>query len=507
MSKCLNTNPKHDKGWCPSIMMIMQNIENNQVEISRQVRRAKERELKKKLKRLQKSVDEKALPVTFDNETVTRFGLFGFLEAFKEVIDWRSMIEETLSVKRRHNVKYKTTNLIDTMIDSVCLGLFRFSHMSTLQKDPGYKKIKQVNTIADESTLRHLLSQFTSETIEQLAAINQRLLTAKWAVEKPREVWIDVDDTVITVFGEQEDSAIGYNPRYPGRRSFKVKVAFISGTAELVHMKLYDGKTASNGQFLDFLKKTLATFEKQNVIVKGIRADRGFFDEKLFAFLEDLELSYIVKAKMTANVRKIASYLEETNQFQSISSHYAAADIRVPLPSWTAARRFAVIRETQEPKESGKQTCLDLPVYEYQAIVTNVDDITAEEVWHNYNQRATIENRIDELKVGLGVDQMSQHEFIRNEAYLLIKGLAYNLLNWFRLSLIDDNDCRAEVPTVRRTLLNVPGNVVGNGAYRHVKLAPDDKLAVTVCSIETKLQEFLLKYTKIVFSTGLPRSA
>jgi|GEM_PF-1387051 len=182
MSKCLSANPKHDKGWCSSTMMIMQNIEKNQVLISRQVRRAKEREVKKKLKQLYKRVDEKALPITFDNETVTQFGLFGFLEAFKEVIDWRSMIEENLSVKRRHNVKYKTTNLIDTMIDSVCLGLFRFSHMSTLQKDPGYKKIKQVDTIADESTLRHLLSQFTSETIEQLAAINRRLLTAKWAV-------------------------------------------------------------------------------------------------------------------------------------------------------------------------------------------------------------------------------------------------------------------------------------------------------------------------------------
>jgi len=65
----------------------------------------------------------------------------------------------------------------------------------------------------------------------------------------------------------------------------------------------------------------------------------------------------------------------------------------------------------------------------------------------------------------------------------------------------------AEVPTIRRTLLNVPGNVVGNGAYRHVKLAPNDKLAVTVCSMEVKLREFLLKYTKIVFLTGLPRSA
>ena len=205
--------------------------------------------------------------------------------------------------------------------------------------------------------------------------------------------------------------------------------------------------------------------------------------------------------------RKIASYLEETHQFESISSHYAAADIRVPLPTWTTARRFALIRETQEPKDSGKQTCLDLPVYEYQAIVTNLDDITAEEVWHNYNQRAIIENRIDELKDGLGVDQMSQHEFIRNEAYLLIKGLAYNLLNWFRLALIDDGDCRAEVPTVRRTLLNVPGNVVGNGAYRHVKLAPDDKLAAKVSFIEANLQKFLLKYSEAVFAKGLLRPA
>lgn len=55
MSKCLSATPKHDKGWCSSIMMIMQNIENNQVEISRQVLRAKERELKKKAKATSKN--------------------------------------------------------------------------------------------------------------------------------------------------------------------------------------------------------------------------------------------------------------------------------------------------------------------------------------------------------------------------------------------------------------------------------------------------------------------
>ena len=81
-------------------------------------------------------------------------------------------------------------------------------------------------------------------------------------MEKPREVWLDFDDSVVTVFGEQGESAVGYNPRYHGRRSYKVKVAFISGTGELVYSKLYDGKTTSNGQFLEFLEETLAKLDQ-----------------------------------------------------------------------------------------------------------------------------------------------------------------------------------------------------------------------------------------------------
>ncbi|XEQ93563.1 IS1380 family transposase ISDre2 [Sporomusa carbonis] len=81
-------------------------------------------------------------------------------------------------------------------------------------------------------------------------------------MEKPREVWLDFDDSVVTVFGEQGESAVGYNPRYHGRRSYKVKVAFISGTGELVYSKLYDRKTASNGQFREFLEETLAKLDQ-----------------------------------------------------------------------------------------------------------------------------------------------------------------------------------------------------------------------------------------------------
>jgi hypothetical protein len=68
-----------------------------------------------------------------------------------------------------------------------------------------------------------------------------------------------------------------------------------------------------------------------------------------------------------------------------------------------------------------------------------MEDLTPEEVWHWYNKRCNVENRIDELKVGLGMDQTSQHEMLRNTAFMWIKILAYNLLNWFRLALLPQN--------------------------------------------------------------------
>ena len=406
----------------------------------------------------------------------------------------QEIVEKHPLANRRCNAKYSAADLLETMIDSACLGLVRFSHMDVLQRDSNYQQCKEIGRVADESTLRYFLGQMTPKGIDQLAAINQQLLAHKFRGEKPREVWLDFDDSVITVFGEQEESAVGYNPRYHGRRSFKVKVAFLSGTSELVHLKLYDGATASNGEFLDFLKNTLAQLNPKQIIVKGIRVDCGFFDEKLFSYLEEENIEYICKAKMTANVRKIASYLEGGGEFERISSCYAAAEIRVPLPSWGKARRFVVIRETLEAKiGNGQQMCLDLPVYEYQAIVTSQDDLTAEDIWHEYNKRANIENKIDELKVGLGVDQMSQHEFLRNQAFLWIKGLAYNLLNWFRLAVLEEDACHYEVPTLRRTILNVPGNIVGHGRYRHIKLAPNEKLMHLVSMMRRNLDGCLFR--------------
>ncbi|MDD4239115.1 MAG: hypothetical protein PHT62_11270 [Desulfotomaculaceae bacterium] len=45
-----------------------------------------------------------------------------------------------------------------------------------------------------------------------------------------------------------------------------------------------------------------------------------------------------------------------------------------------------------------------------------MEDLSPEEIWHWYNKRCNIENKIDELKTGVSIDQTSQNELSRNMA-------------------------------------------------------------------------------------------
>lgn len=236
-----------------------------------------ERKYQKKLNSLQRQTRKSDLPLTFDNTSVTAYGNFGNLEAFKKAIDFQSMLKR-ISLKRHHNCKYSDTELLDTLIDALSLGLLRFSHMNALQTDPGFKKIKEVTQVPDESTMRNFVSLLCEQgAVDQIPLVNQQLLSLKAKSEQPREVWLDIDDSVLTVFGKQEGSKVGYNPRYHGRPSYKVKVAFISETCELVNARLYSGNIASNGQFMEFLKEIsteqltldLKTFDYQVIITSS----------------------------------------------------------------------------------------------------------------------------------------------------------------------------------------------------------------------------------------------
>ena len=471
-------------------------------------RKRKERrvEILQERRRVKKAL-KKMRRVTFDNDTVTEAGNFQFIKIFKDLINLNETIEQEFTLEQKGtNTLYSAHALIDYLLDCILLEHTRFSHMDALRHDPGYLKIKELLRFPDESTFRGFLAKLQPEHLTQLINIHKKLLHKKAKLEgEKRLIWIDIDDTVMTLFGEQEGSKNGYNPRYHGRPSYKARLAFISGSGELVHQEINPGNTSGLSSFLNFIKEVESTLPPE-YIIEGIRADSGFADKEVMEYAEEQGWEYIIKFPKKETVKRAIAYLnnhpaywetledkEEDIQFAQEDEHWAAADIPILLSTWTKARRCVIYRETHEPKapqDTPDQLVLPLYTYTYQAIITN-SELKPQALIRSYNKRANIENKIDEIKSGYALEQNSQHCMLRNQTFGWIKAIAYNIVVWFKQTLLPENLQSCEVQTIRRIVIKVPGNIVGQGRYQHIRLAPSPQLEKIVQEIQMRLMKFV----------------
>lgn len=439
---------------------------------------------------------------SFDNDTVTAFGNFVCLDRFKDFIDLKGDIKNLVNFNRGDNIQYSDFDIIDHIIDSNLVGKHSFLHYNDLLHDPGFLRIKDTNSLPEESTVRKVLDKIDVHNINELKEVMNSLLTKKSKLDGPREVWISVDDTDSVLHGKQQKGSSGYNPKRKGANSYKIKVAFIQDSDELVNINLYPGKVHSNGQFIDFLKETIDNLPK-NTVLKGILADKGFFSEDNFEWLESNQIKYLIKGKMYSSLKRQAISIPE-DKWHYVGNGYYVAEKRYHLDSWKHDRRFIFIRYEKlvEPKNEDQMSLPGLgAIYSYQAIATNLqEDINPEDCWHRYNQRAIIENKIEEIKNGFAVNDNSQRKFLKNYIGILIKSISYNIFNWFKQALLPADLMKASIRTIRRIFINIPANIVKKGGRKYTVRLPDlDYLQNIVENIKDRL--FMFAFRQCYFST------
>lgn len=444
------------------------------------------------------------IKASFTNKQISTNVTYSYVQDFKDIIGFRHLLEKHLEqyeALKAPNSKYSISDAVDFMVDAVFQGYSRFYHMEKLRTDEAYRSIHGGDA-PSEKVCRNTLALLPDDASETLRAINRELLAMQAKSEGVREIAADFDDSVITVFGNQERSNIGYNPKYHGRPSYKEKVGVISGTKELVDLTLEEGAHHSNYEFLDFFKHFESSLPKQ-WLLKRVRADRGFFDDDNFTYFEDQGYEYIVKAKMTSNMRKIVKWVcehpndylwEQADERKKEHAVFHTTDIRLPMPGWERSRRIVIVRKTLPSKTEDGQLIFDECRYEYQAIVTNIDYLSTAEIFNDYNQRCTVETSIDEIKSGFAFSENSQIDYKCNELYLLIKMIACNLHNWFKQTILPEGERHHRISTLRRTIYRTCGMITGKGWYRHVVYQADLTFQRIIEHVQLALSQFRIQY-------------
>ena len=272
---------------------------------------------------------------------------------------------------------------------------------------------------------------------------------------------LDLDSTIFERYGSQEGSLKGHNPRKHGRPSHHPLIAVLSEAHFILHGWLRSGNCGSSRGAVEFLEEALALWGQRQPI-RLVRADSGFFDDRLLSFLEQRSLSYIVVARLTKWVKREAQRVKEWTE---LDNNYAVGQFSVKLYGWAKQRRFVVIRErVRESRASVGRKLIDMPGYTFRVFVTNRTD-AGELVWRDYNGRADMENRIAELKHDLGADHFCLKQFHATEAVFRAVLLLFNLLAEFQRAAGFPN---YREPATIRTQVITCGAILGRSARRLV---------------------------------------
>jgi hypothetical protein len=278
-----------------------------------------------------------------------------------------------------------------------------------------------------DDTIRNLLREFGMGHVQRLYEP-----LAEWQMERlplrADSYTLDLDSTVFERYGQQEGSLKGHNPRKHGRPSHHPLLAVLSEAHFLLHGWLRSGNCGTARGVEEFLKEALALWGQRQKI-RLLRADSGFFDDKLLSFLEQRLLAYIVVARLTKWVKRAAQRVE---QWTALDDHFAVGEFHLQLHGWSVARRFVVMRERErEDRDSVGRRLIDVPGYTFRVFVTSCAK-APEEIWRDYNRRADMENRIAELKHDLGADGFCLQAFFATEAAFRAVLLLFNLLGEFQ---------------------------------------------------------------------------
>lgn len=404
--------------------------------------------------------------VIYTGEHLTQYGGVFLLHQFFQRLGLRRHFYNSVRFPQRNNT-YSIPEMLLALLYPIILGLGRLDTTELLRQNGVFQMLTGLPAYPDPTALRRFLRRFALRGLPKLRRLHEHFLARLCQRPQPmRRVLLDLDSTVLTLYGHQEKARIGYNPRKRGRPSYHPLVCFEGQTRDCWHGELRAGDAAPGVGTVWLLR---ACFAKIPATVHQIRvrADAGFYDYKVVRVIEAHRGKFVIVARLTRPLKALVTGLPYTEVRPSL----AIAECLYKPHGWPHPYRFVVVRKTLPEEESAQTTLFTVGRHTYHAYVTNFR-LHPHVVYRFYNARAEIENLIKELKADYPLAKIPTNQFAANEAYFHLLLFAYNAMNWFKRLCLPPGYHPLTLGTLRRRLLLIAGELVRTPQGPVLRLPP-----------------------------------
>ncbi len=272
---------------------------------------------------------------------------------------------------------------------------------------------------------------------------------------------LDIDATAI------EADKKSANMTYKGFRGYMPMVGHLAENGLVVFDEFREGNDSPGARNLDFIKACCRRI-LDGKRIGAFRSDSAAYQAAIFNYCEpenELErIFFAVGADLDPAVVGAIKAIPEKDWRPFKDGHIA--ETVHSMEDTKKAFRLVVLRRPVQ----GELFDEGNPKVRYKAIASNRDE-SAEDTIAWYNARGEhSENRIKELKIGLGMERMPCGQFGANAMFFRIGVLAYNLFRMFELNILPIDWHRHQIRTVRWRLYQVAGKVVRHAGQLYLKV-------------------------------------
>ena len=392
------------------------------------------------------------IKIACNHRGLTHYGGIFFFQEFLRVLQLRRFFAQQVADFRPHH-DYTLCQMSLALLYPIILGLDRMENASLLRSDKTFQHLTGLPSYPDPQSLRRFPLHAPPQFRQRLHRLNDRLL--EQFIHRPEHrsrLILDLDSTVVTVFGFQEGAAVGYNPRYRGKRSYDPLLCLEANSSFLWDTELRSGDAGTWAGSTGLLASSFLSIPS-DIRELRVRADAGFGYNPVLETLEAGHAQYAVVARMNPSLKRVLAGL----RYERLNPQWEISECEHRVAQRVQVRRCIVARRPLQETDT-QPTLFTLARYAYRAWITNLP-LSPAGVWHFYEGRAGMEPRIGELREHFALRKIPTRAFEANALYLEMIRLAYNLVTAFQRTCLPEEWQDLTLRTLRYRLLWLPGEL------------------------------------------------
>jgi DDE family transposase len=442
-----------------------------------------------------KSIRRKANAIPnlkFEQQQLTSFAGLAVLQPFLATINLKARLTHCFRHTRVGKVYGQATVFLQLIIHFV-LGYRDLRESTHYGDDPMVKRLLGLKRLPDVSTISRTLKDADAKSVEKLRGLLGRLVIDRLRKLNLSRVTLDFDGSVQSTRRRAEGTAVGFNKKKKGARSYYPLFCTIAQTSQVFDFLHRSGNVHDSHGARAFMAECVKLIRQAlpHAVIE-VRADSAFFSDELVTLLRDHGVEFTLSVPFE-RFTELKAMIENRKRWRTVDADRSFFEMTWRPKSWTRSYRFLLIRTRVKRQRKG-QVQLDLFVphetgFEFKVVMTN-KRVGVATVLRFHEGRGSQEGIFGELKTHCAMGHVPVRRRLGNQMYLLAGLFAHNLIRELQMRTAvrarGTTDNRAalwifeRVDTVRKTLLQRAGRLT----------RPSGQLTLTISGAGTVKERF-----------------